>query len=72
MAWTQTDLDVIEKAIASGQRRVRLDGREVEYHSISEMLKARDLIKSGVRAIENATAGIRRPTVYRTRTAKGL
>lgn len=48
MAWTKSDLDQIEKAIASGTRRVRFQTHEVEYQSTSEMLKARDAIKAEV------------------------
>lgn len=50
MAWTQTDLDAIERAIATGARRVRFQTHEVEYQSISEMLKARDVIKTEINA----------------------
>jgi len=46
MAWTQTDLDKIEAAIATGARRVRFQTHEVEYQSIGDMLKVRDLIKA--------------------------
>lgn len=46
MAWTQDDLDRLEKAIASGARRVRFQTHEVEYQSIDAMLGVRDLIKA--------------------------
>lgn len=46
MAWTQGDLEKIEKAIASGARRVRFQTHEVEYQSIGDMLRARDVIKT--------------------------
>ena len=69
MAWTQTDLDTLEAAMVSGQRRVRLNGREVEYHSIDQMAKARDLIQS---SINRESGAARRPTAYRARTSKGL
>lgn len=45
MAYTQTDLDAIEKAIATGTRRVAVDGKTVEYRDMAEMMKARDLIR---------------------------
>ncbi|MER8786871.1 hypothetical protein NKH71_03220 [Mesorhizobium sp. M0983] len=45
MAWTQSDLDAIEKAIATGARRVRYQTHEVEYQSLSDMLKVRQIIK---------------------------
>ena len=72
MAWSQTDLDSIEAAITSGQRRVRLNGREVEYHSVGDMLKARDAIRNEVSRINATIAGIRRPRSFRSRTSKGL
>jgi len=45
MAWTQTDLDEIEKAIATGARRVKFSDREVEYASTTDLLRVRDLIR---------------------------
>lgn len=44
MAWVQADLDAINAAIATGARRVRFQTHEVEYHSIDQLLKARDKI----------------------------
>jgi len=72
MAWSQTDLDSIEAAITSGQRRVRLNGREVEYHSVGDMLKARDAIRNEVNRIDAVAVGISRPRSFRARTGKGL
>ena len=46
MAFTQTDLDAINSAIATGARRVRFQTHEVEYQSVSDMLRARDVIKA--------------------------
>jgi hypothetical protein len=50
MAWTQSDLDRIEAAIAGGTRRVKFQSHEVEYQSIGDMLKARDAIKAEINA----------------------
>lgn len=72
MAWTQADLDSIEAAVVAGQRRVRLNGREVEYHSVGDMLKARDAIRNEVARQQNMAAGRRRPASYRARSNKGL
>lgn len=72
MAWNQTDLDSIEAAIVSGQRRVRLNGREVEYHSVDQMLKARDAIRSSVTEASAIANGSKRPRSFRARTSKGL
>lgn len=46
MAWTQTDLAAIERAIATGARRVRFQTHEVEYQSVADMMKARDAIRA--------------------------
>ncbi len=49
MAFTQTDLDVIERAIATGELTVTFsDGRSVTYRSITELIKARDTIKAAL------------------------
>ena len=72
MAWSNADLIVIETALATGQRRVKLNGREVEYHSVGDMLKARDAIKNELSSISAAASGATRPRSYRARTSKGL
>ena len=69
MAWTQTDLDNIENAIAQGARRVRLGQREKEYHSVEQMELARDLIRSELNRTGSSTP---RPRSYLSRTSKGL
>ena len=48
MAFTQTQLDAIEAAIASGVLTVQLDGKSVTYQSMSDLIKARNVIKSVV------------------------
>ena len=45
MAYTDTDLQAVEAAIASGERRVQFaDGRSVEYRGVEELKSARALI----------------------------
>lgn len=68
MAWTQTDLDAIEEAIASGERTVAFTDKTVTYRSIQELLRARDLIKS---EIDAATATEPRATQTRFVTKSG-
>lgn len=47
MSWTQNDLAALERAVATGARKVRFaDGREVTYHSLKEMLALVDVIKA--------------------------
>ncbi len=52
MNFTQNDLKEIERAIASGRRKVKFNDSEIEYRSIDEMLKIRDLIK---KSLESST-----------------
>ena len=44
MAFTQDDLAAIEKAIASGTTRVRFKDREVQYASLSDLMRVRNLM----------------------------
>lgn len=48
MAFTSADLDAINAAIAQGAKRVRFQTHEVEYQTIAEMLRARDVIKAEI------------------------
>lgn len=50
MAWTQSDLDAIETAIANETQSVQFNGRTIAYRSTMELLKARDVIKAAVEA----------------------
>lgn len=55
MAWTQTDVDTLEAAIATAELTVRFADREVTYRSVAEMLKARDAIKSSIQGASGTT-----------------
>lgn len=47
MAVTQSDLDTVTRAIATGERRVKFsDGREVEYRSIADLRDALALLRN--------------------------
>lgn len=45
MAWVQSDLDAIEKAIAKGVRKVKYKDYEAEYNSLDQMLRVRSMIR---------------------------
>jgi len=45
MGWTQTQLDALEDAISKGVRTVKYEDKEVEYRSLEDMLKLRDLMR---------------------------
>ncbi len=44
MAWSQSDLDAINKSIAAGVTTVRYADRSVQYRSLDEMLTIRALM----------------------------
>lgn len=44
--FSQAGLDAIEEAIAGGYLKVRYDDKEVTYHSLNELLRVRELIRS--------------------------
>jgi hypothetical protein len=46
MAFTQEDLDNINKAIALGAREVWYGDKRVAYNSLNDMLRARDIIRN--------------------------
>ena len=51
MAWTQTELDALKRAFASGTLRVSADGRTVEYGNADDLLRR-------IRAIKNEVASV--------------
>jgi hypothetical protein len=55
MAWTQTQLDAVEAAIASGELTVRFGDRTVTYRSMDELLQARAVIKDSLAAEAGTT-----------------
>ncbi len=67
MAYTQADLDRIQKAIAKGELEVQYHDRKVKYRSISELREAQTEI---VRALDSQTP---RSRIFRLRhVGKGV
>jgi hypothetical protein len=65
MAYTTDDLTTIERAIASGQSRVRLsDGSEMQYQSTEQLMKVRALIAND---LASASPTVRRIRIYSTK-----
>jgi hypothetical protein len=62
MAYSTTDLDAINAAIASGELTVKHNGREITYRSLDDLLKAKRTIESELNA---ATSGGRQGGSYR-------
>lgn len=48
MAWTQTDVDALKAAIASGQLIVRSADRMINYRTLDEMRETLDLMEAEV------------------------
>jgi hypothetical protein len=69
MAFTQTQLTALETAIAQGALSVQFGERRITYHSLDEMIRLRDTMRSEL--------GVSRPATARARminipTGKGL
>lgn len=45
MSWTQPQLDAIERSIANGSTRVQYADRVVNYRSLDELMRIRDMIR---------------------------
>lgn len=41
MAYSANDLDALDEAVATGELVVKINGREITYRSVGELLKAR-------------------------------
>ena len=68
MAWTQTDIDRLKSAIATGALRVRYIDRDVTYRSLDEMRETLRMINAEVNAVPGRTA----TRQIRFQTDKGL
>lgn len=70
MAYSQTDLDNLDVAIASGELIVQVEGRRVEYRSLDQLLRARAHVASQMAV---TSAGSDRRGLYRFRftTSRG-
>jgi len=65
MAYTQSDIDRIDAAIAKGVSSVTLEsGERIDYRSVSALIRARDHIASRLSK--------RRPRAYGVYTTKGV
>lgn len=68
MAWTQTDVDALKAAIATGAKDVQYsDGSRVTYRSLDEM---KDIL--GEMKAEVAGSGIKRVRTVRVDSCKGF
>ncbi|RYU56356.1 hypothetical protein EWI61_14470 [Methylolobus aquaticus] len=68
MAYTNDQLDVLRKALATGERRVTFGDKTVEYRSVEELQAAIREVEAAL-AKENATPLVRQ---IRVTTSKGF
>jgi hypothetical protein len=72
MAFTQTDLDNINTAIAAGELTVRAsNGSMVTYRSMDELLRARGVIQAELTAASSAGGTRRNSYRFTFTTARG-
>jgi hypothetical protein len=69
MAYTQSQLEALEAALASGTLRVSFEGRSMEYRSVEELKKAIAEVKSGLAAQDPSRP---RSRIVRLYTSKGF
>lgn len=55
MAYTTTQLQALEDAIASGELTVTYEGKTVTYRSIKDLMAARDFVKGELEAAGTIT-----------------
>ena len=51
MVWTQSELDALKAAYASGTLRVSYDGRSVEYGSEDDLMRRIRVVERGIAAV---------------------
>lgn len=72
MAFTQSDLDQIDRAIATGELTVEVNGRRVTYRDIDDLILAKKTIEAGLqKQTGSSTIGGTRRGSYRVRFATG-
>ena len=64
MAVTQADIDALNKALATGEKIVRIGDKLVEYRSPEQIIKARD-------DLQRQLTSNRKRVVYHTQRSRG-
>lgn len=58
-SYTQQDLDALNSAIASGHLRVEYDGKKVEFRSLSDLIRIRDMVAEDLSPSNSSSASQR-------------
>lgn len=67
MAFTQTDLDAVERAMAAGELSISLGDMRITYRTASELIALRDQIRGELQAVGSLAAPARVSYVSRVR-----
>jgi len=51
MAYTTTDLEKLEAAMAKGGKRIKYGDKETEYYSLDELLRLREIMKQDIAGV---------------------
>lgn len=70
--FTQDRLDCLEAAIAEGALKVKYSDKEIEYRSLNEMLKIRDIMKKELSNCTKKKKGLFGGTRLEIQTDKDL
>lgn len=70
MAYTETQLQALEAALAKGERRVSFGDKTVEYRSVDELKAAIREVKRGILE-QAASTGLIAPTARQVRLTTG-
>jgi hypothetical protein len=63
--FTTADLTALKSALAKGVRKVRINGEEVEYHSVADMLRVKALMEAELQGASSSAVRIVYPTTGR-------
>lgn len=72
MALTQSDLDALDQAIATGELTVEHNGRRITYRSIAELKAARAHVAAQLSAAANAGRAAPGAVRYHFATTRGF
>lgn len=63
--FTTADLTALKSALSKGVRKVRINGEEVEYRSVDEMLWVKAMIEAELQGVSFSAVRIVYPTTGR-------